>query len=159
MAPADETSPEQKPAQVRTAPAMLVSLFAFVAFAGTGAMALGGSPSSASHVSCGATITADTTLDSDLVDCPNHGIVIGADDITLDMNGHLVDGDGAPGRRVSSSHGADWCDFGVFNNGHDGVTVEGWLGARLCDGRARRARHATTACWTSPHHGTSSSAS
>ena len=27
----------------------------------------------ASHVGCGAVITTDTTLDSDLVDCPNRG--------------------------------------------------------------------------------------
>ena len=39
---------------------------------------------SAGHVSCGDTITTDTTLDSDLLDCPSNGIVIGAADITLD---------------------------------------------------------------------------
>ena len=83
----------------RTAPAMLVSLATLVAFAATGAMALGGQPSSASHVSCGDTITADTTLDNDLVDCPNNGIVIGADDVTLDLNGHTIDGDGGPVKR------------------------------------------------------------
>ena len=57
-------------------------------------IAFGTGQASASHVSCGDEITADTTLDSDLVDCPGNGIVIGADDITLDLNGHLVDGDG-----------------------------------------------------------------
>jgi hypothetical protein len=41
-------------------------------------------------VSCGDVITADTTLDSNLVDCPSNGIVIGADDITLDLNGHRI---------------------------------------------------------------------
>jgi hypothetical protein len=41
-------------------------------------------------------ITTDTTLDSDLLDCPGHGIVIGAPGITLDLNGHTVDGDGDP---------------------------------------------------------------
>ena len=30
----------------------------------------GASHASASHVSCGDTVTADTTLDSDLVNCP-----------------------------------------------------------------------------------------
>ncbi len=48
----------------------------------------------ASAITCGTTITTDTTLDVDLVDCPDHGIVIGADDITLDLNGHVIDGDG-----------------------------------------------------------------
>lgn len=120
MAPADETSPEQKPAQVRTASAMLVSLFAFVAFAGTGAMALGGSPSSASQVGCGYTITADTTLDGDLTGCASNGIVIGADDITLDLNGRTVAGDGEPVKRCRRG---EICDVGVVNDGHDGVTL------------------------------------
>jgi parallel beta-helix repeat protein len=84
-------------------------------------MALGAGPAAASHVSCGDTITADTTLDSDLVDCPNHGIVIGADGITLDLNGHLVDGDGTPAAGCDPQ--MQPCDFGVFNDGHSGVTV------------------------------------
>ncbi|MCA1677664.1 MAG: right-handed parallel beta-helix repeat-containing protein [Actinobacteria bacterium] len=48
---------------------------------------------SATHVQCGETITQDTTLDSDLIDCLGNGIVIGADNIGLDMNGHTIDGD------------------------------------------------------------------
>ena len=46
-------------------------------------------PSSAiaTHVSCGDVITQDTTLDSDLVNCPGDGVVIGASNITLDLAG------------------------------------------------------------------------
>jgi parallel beta-helix repeat protein len=84
-------------------------------------LALGASQASASHVSCGDTITADTTLDSDLLNCPNHGIVIGADDVTLDLNGHLVDGDGTPAAGCDPRK--EPCDFGLFNDGHSGVTV------------------------------------
>jgi parallel beta-helix repeat protein len=86
-----------------------------------GATAVGGGRALASHVSCGDTITADTTLDSDLVNCPNHGIVIGADGITLDLNGHLVDGDGTPAANCDNQK--EPCDFGLFNDGHDGVTI------------------------------------
>ena len=43
---------------------------------------VGGGQALASHVGCGDTITTDTTLDSDLVNCPNNGIVIGADNIS-----------------------------------------------------------------------------
>lgn len=72
------------------------------------------------RLSCGDTITVDTTLDVDLADCPNNGIVIGADDITLDLNGHTIDGDG----EAFESCGEDEiCDVGVLNDGHDGVTV------------------------------------
>ena len=84
-------------------------------------LVIGAGPALASHVSCGDTIAADTTLDSDLVNCPNHGIVIGADDVTLDLNGHLVDGDGTPAAGCDPQK--EPCDFGLFNDGHDGVTV------------------------------------
>jgi hypothetical protein len=74
----------------------------------------------ASDVSCGDRITTDTELDSNLVDCPNNGIVIGADDITLDLNGHTIDGDGVLGCTDFYD-----CDFGVDNTaGHHGVTIQ-----------------------------------
>jgi parallel beta-helix repeat protein len=80
-----------------------------------GAMALLlGAPGSAlaTHVTCGQTITQDTKLDSDLLGCTGDGIVIGADNITLDLNGHVVGGDD------------DISDHGVQNfGGFDGVTV------------------------------------
>ena len=45
------------------------------------------------HVSCGDTIVADTTLDGDLLDCATEsGVLIGADDITLDCDGFTIDG-------------------------------------------------------------------
>jgi parallel beta-helix repeat protein len=69
---------------------------------------------------CGDTITADTILDHDLTDCPSNGIVIGADGITLDLNGHTIAGDGKPVRRCPRRQP---CDMGIFNDRHDGVTV------------------------------------
>lgn len=67
-------------------------------------------PATAGHVNCGDTITTDTTLDSDLLNCSADGVIIGADDITLDLNGNLIDG--------SSTRP------GVNNEaGYDGVTV------------------------------------
>jgi large repetitive protein len=79
----------------------------------------------ASHVSCGDTITADTTLDRDLVNCPVNGLVIGADNITLDLRGHTIDGDGALVPEEDCPVGAT-CDVGVDNNaGHDDVTIKG----------------------------------
>jgi parallel beta-helix repeat protein len=43
-------------------------------------------------VSCGQTITRDTVLRQDLVDCVGPGLVIGADGVTLDLGGHTVRG-------------------------------------------------------------------
>jgi parallel beta-helix repeat protein len=71
-------------------------------------------------VRCGETITRDTKLKNDLRDCPDNGIVIGADNITLDLNGHTIDGDGVVGCEELYA-----CDFGVDNSaGHPGVTIK-----------------------------------
>ncbi len=94
-------------------------------------MTFGDSRASASHVSCGDTITADATLDSDLVDCPNNGIVIGADDITLDLNGHRVDGDGT---EFAGCVKGEFCDEGLLNDGHDGITVRDGSVREFADG-------------------------
>ena len=69
------------------------------------------------------TITADTTLDSDLVNCPTTGIVIGADNVTLDLNGHTIDGDGTI-PSVGGGGGGYLEDFGVSIFNHDGITVK-----------------------------------
>src|SRR3954467_2199747 len=94
------------------------------------------------HVSCGETITKDTKLANDLIDCPGNGLVIGADDITLDLNGHTIDGDGDGFDSCATD-----CDAGVDNTGHariaikhgtirefvEGVTVEGARANRVED--------------------------
>lgn len=67
-------------------------------------------------VQCGQVITEDTTLDSDL-SCPlgSNGLVVGADGVTIDLNGHEVAGAVFPG-------GAG--GVGIDNSaGYDGVTV------------------------------------
>ena len=51
----------------------------------------------AAVVQCGQVITSDTTLANDLVDCSGTALTIGADGVTLDLGGHLVDGTNAPG--------------------------------------------------------------
>jgi hypothetical protein len=71
----------------------------------------------ANHVACGDVITADTTLDSDLANCPGDGVVIGADAITLNLAGHSIDGVGAQAG-----------GYGVENHGFDDVAVlNGWI--------------------------------
>jgi hypothetical protein len=80
--------------------------------------------SNADHVSCGETITEDTKLANDLTDCPNNGLVIDADDITLDLNGHTVDGDGLDNlvEDCPDFH----CDTGIDNTAHHhGITIQG----------------------------------
>jgi parallel beta-helix repeat protein len=102
----------------RVRPPLLVAIFATAVAA---ALVLSSEPALANHVSCGDTITTDTTLDSDLVNCPSNGIVIGADGITLDLAGHRIDGDEAPAAGCDPEN--EFCDIGVLNDGHDGVTI------------------------------------
>jgi len=69
----------------------------------------------ATHVKCGDTITRDTKLDSDLVDCPGDGIVIGADNIKLDLNGYTIDGDSSD--RYVGVQNFDGYDNNTIENG------------------------------------------
>ena len=50
----------------------------------------------AASLTCGETIKQSTTLKSDL-NCPGHGISIGADGIVLDLGGHTITGPGRGG--------------------------------------------------------------
>ena len=74
------------------------------------------SPSGAATLTCGQTITQSTVLESDVGPCPangGNGINVGADDITLDLNGHTVFGSPA-----ATGDGA-----GVYLFRRTGVTV------------------------------------
>ena len=64
---------------------------------------------------CGDTITHSLTLRDDLRDCAADGLIIGADGITLDLNGHTIDGDAVVGGD----------DTGVRLDGRTHVTVRG----------------------------------
>jgi parallel beta-helix repeat protein len=80
------------------------------------------SAEAAKQPKCGDTIITDTTLHKDLVNCPNNGIMIGADNITLDLNGHTIDGDGTPAAGCDPN--TEFCDFGVGLENHNEITVK-----------------------------------
>ena len=81
------------PAKIRPAAvlATLVGLALTVVLALAGVVVSSGAEA-ASEVGCGDTITTDTTLHHNLTNCPNNGIIIGADNVTLDLNYHTIDG-------------------------------------------------------------------
>jgi parallel beta-helix repeat protein len=62
-----------------------------------------------SAASCGKVVTANFTLTHDLLNCPGDGLVVGANGITINLNGKTLDG---------VSIGA-----GIVNNGFDRVTI------------------------------------
>jgi parallel beta-helix repeat protein len=118
--------PTKLPPRAATAAALAVALIG--TFAVVALVASSGAAVAAKQPECGDTIKKDTTLHHDLVNCPNNGIVIGADNVTLDLNGHTIDGDG---KRFTPCGKNEFCDIGVVNlgqsagvgTGHDGVTV------------------------------------
>jgi len=66
---------------------------------------------SSPEITCGDTITSDTTLDADLVCSPDdeYAIIINAPNITLDLGGHVISGH-TP-------------NIGVFSMGQEGITI------------------------------------
>ncbi len=61
-------------------------------------------------ISCGNTITSDTTLTADITGCTGHGIIIGADNIVLDCAGHTI-----AGMDVYNTYGVKNIDSGYAN--------------------------------------------
>ena len=85
------------------------------ALAGITALAAAG-PASASPLRCGDTVTTSVVLHADVRGCAQHGLVIGADGVTVDLNGHTIAGDAIP------STGNP--DVGVLSERHAHVTIE-----------------------------------
>jgi parallel beta-helix repeat protein len=85
-------------------------------------------PARAAHLSCGAVITSNTVLDSDIGPCSSGGLRVTASDITIDLNGHRVFGRPSPGDgtgillfRVSNVTVRN----GTVSNFDMGVAIEG----------------------------------
>ena len=90
-----------------------ISILTSLAVATAGGLVVGAGPASAGHVSCGQTINVSTTLDANVGPCST-GLVIGANNVTLNLNGFTITGTGAAGDNV-----------GVEISGRTGVTVKG----------------------------------
>jgi parallel beta-helix repeat protein len=98
--------------------------FLAASFAGVIIVAsMSGPPAIAGPIGCGMVVTTDLTLHKDLTGCVNLGLVIGADHVTVDLNGYRLGGDGTPFEQcVSDSR----CDVGLDNSaGHRDLTVIG----------------------------------
>lgn len=102
----------------------LLCLVICLAMTAGGVLAVASSASAGprTSVACGATITTNTTLHRDLINCPNRGIVIGADNISLDLNGHRIDGNES---LVEDCPAGIPCDVGIYNMGHRGLSIKG----------------------------------
>ncbi len=91
---------------------------------------VGAGPASAAHVTCGQTILVSTTLDSDVGPCAD-GLTIGANNVTLNLNGFTLrgtpgSGEG-PGVLVSNRTGVTVTN-GTVTDFDTGVAIEGGSG-------------------------------
>jgi hypothetical protein len=60
----------------------------------TAALLAAPAPALAETPACGSVVTEDVVLRDDLVGCPGDGLVVGAPDVTVDLDGHRVSGTG-----------------------------------------------------------------
>jgi parallel beta-helix repeat protein len=95
-----------------------------VALTLAGALAVGAAPAlatPASTVTCGQTVTHSVKLANDLRDCPGDGLVIGASGITVDLNGHTIDGIAT---QIQDCDVPPFGPAGIQNSGgYDGLTI------------------------------------
>jgi Right handed beta helix region len=90
---------------IRLAPCALICAAAVL-------VAAGGAGARSAAVACGDTITADVTLTADLTACSGDGLIVAADGVRIDLNGHAVSGSGVgtgitvSGANVSVVNGA-----------------------------------------------------
>ncbi|MCA1683547.1 MAG: right-handed parallel beta-helix repeat-containing protein, partial [Actinobacteria bacterium] len=80
-----------------------------------------GPPPPPPAMGCGAVITVTTTLSADVGPCVGDGLVIGADNITLNLNGHTISGAG-PG---------DGSNAGIRLPNRRGVRISGTAGSTV----------------------------
>jgi hypothetical protein len=98
--------------------AAIAALTVAGALAGTGSAA---AHSPTSTVNCGDTLIHSVRLTADLIDCPADGLVIGAAGITVDLNGHTIDG------TVTQATDCDVATApaaGIRAGGYDGLTIK-----------------------------------
>lgn len=86
-----------------------------------GALALAAPAAAQPALQCGDTLTHSVTLTRDLTNCPDWGLLIGADGITVDLNGHTIDGTVT---QITDCDVRPSGPAGIGNPSYDRVTVE-----------------------------------
>jgi len=83
---------------------------------------------------CEETITKDTVLSYDLLNCFGNGLIIGADDITLDCNGFSITGNNnGYGIYTNANHGTvkncrvENFDYGIYVDGSNNLIYNNYL--------------------------------
>lgn len=129
---------------VRKAAALGV-VSALLAFAPGGSASAAPAVSGAVKLECGSVVTRDVRLTRDLLGCAENGLVVGADGVEIDLNGHLISGTGLfvsrsgididayEGVRVHNGRIADF-SRGVLGYDADAVRIERLSVTRTLEG-------------------------
>jgi parallel beta-helix repeat protein len=86
-----------------------------------GALAFASPAAAKPALQCGDTVTHSVTLTRDLTNCPDWGLQIGADGITVDLNGHTIDGTVT---QITDCDVPPSGPAGIGNPSYDRVTIE-----------------------------------
>ncbi|MEN3316578.1 MAG: hypothetical protein V7605_2812 [Acidimicrobiaceae bacterium] len=81
-----------------------------------GMVALAG-PASAVTLNCGDTVTSSVSLSNDVGPCTGNGLIIGADNVTLNLGGHTVSGSNTTNTTTTEQ-------VGILIQGHRNVVVQ-----------------------------------
>lgn len=85
---------------------------------------------------CGDTVVADWKFTKDLI-CPQgHGLIIGADGITIDGAGYKITGTGSAACGWISETDPSVGDCGIYNAGYDNVVIKNMEIEKFCNGIA-----------------------
>lgn len=69
-------------------------------------------------VFCGMVVTTSITVGNDLTNCPGDGLVVGASNVVIDLNGHTIDGND------TDNGGDERSESGIESVGRTAVTVK-----------------------------------
>jgi hypothetical protein len=101
----------------------LLSVFAAIVLAVPASAAPVPASAALGPTHCGQTITTNTKLTSDLTNCPQDGLVIGADNLRLNLTGHAITGAPHPFLGCFSGGPPPGPCFGVDTNGHNNLVI------------------------------------
>ena len=81
---------------------------------------------------CGDTVRRDTTLTADLSRCRGNGLILGADGITLNLNGHTISGNGGgSGIIVTGRRAVHITGSGLFHRLETAVLLKNTTGSQV----------------------------
>jgi hypothetical protein len=116
----------------RVVGALTLALAVAASGAGAAPAALAATTTPITSSACPQTVSASARLETDLLCTDTSGLIVGADNISIDLNGHKIVCTGSG--YLGSCQGGTTVEIGVDTNGHDGVHVFSHVTGGTIDG-------------------------